>query len=504
MKLKLTKEERIVFIISILGFILARGITFFTLGYAVDDYIFTLFTPNIGTVLYQGRWGSGLFFEFFNYLGIQGVFSPTLLMFIAAIGFVLLGIIICRIWKINNNITLSSLVVLFITLFPYQAEIFTFKMTLTFFIFSLFFGFTSVYLSKFKLKEFSLATILFVFAISMYQLVINYVFVAIITSLVIETLRSYKSDSYKYDNNFWFDVIRRINLGPQLLTLISGTSVYFLMNKLLLSFLHISIADRGNFINLHNISNRLYQFKISVETVFFQNEPILPLGSKILLLVLLFFVCVGLIRLYYLRRKNTINSFKVIMAVLILLAVSILGVWGVSLLLAVWWPVPRIIASLGVFWAGILVVGYTLFDESVKKIFFIISTILIFSFIGINNHVYIDQLRINMKDIQMANRIIVRLQMLPNFTKIKTIAFVGTRWGYGTQIKTLQGDMNISAFGAEWSRLNLINEVGGFDFSAASNNEVNIAKDLCGNESISPNSDFFVGVTGTLGVICLQ
>ena len=502
--LRLTREELLVFAIGMLGAFLARGVTFFSLGYAIDDYTHTLSPPNISTGLSQGRWGAGFLFEIFNYFGIQGIFSPTLLMFISTAGFVLIGIIICRIWQINKNITLSSLVVLFITIFPYQSEIFTFKVTLTFFVFSLLLGFISIYFSGFKLKTRLLTSTMFVLAISMYQLVINYVFVTIVLSFIIEVLRSYKSNVYKYENKLWTNAYRRINLGSQLFTIVFGTFLYLLVNKLILSFLQIPMSTRGDFITLHDIQNRIFQLKTTFITVFFKAEPIFPLVPKFLLLVLLFLVLAGIIRMYTSSEKKNGDFFKIVLGVLGLLAVAMLGVFGVSVPLAVWWPMPRIIASFGVFWAGILVLGCILFGDSIKKVFFATSVLLVLSFIGINNHVYIDQLRINMKDIQKANRILVRLEMLPDFTKIKTVAVVGTKWGYGTQIETVQGDMNISAFGADWSKLNIINEVGGYDFLAASNEEIKVAEDFCKDQSILQNSEIPVRITGTLGMVCLE
>jgi hypothetical protein len=89
---------------------------------------------------------------------------------------------------------------------------------------------------------------------------------------------------------------------------------------------------------------------------------------------------------------------------------------------------------------------------------------ILISFVGVNEHILDEQHRLNMRDLLQANRVIARLESLPGFDRSRSVAFVGDRASYPMGLQRTQwGDMNISAFGAVWSQVNLLREASGYD-----------------------------------------
>lgn len=109
----------------------------------------------------------------------------------------------------------------------------------------------------------------------------------------------------------------------------------------------------------------------------------------------------------------------------------------------------------------------------------VLSGFIVLSFIGTNNHIFQDQVRVNLRDIAKANRIISRLEAMPDFTQIAGVIVVGGQWTYLSPLKTVQGDMNISALFAEWSKLPLLNEVSGYNLQSAPPAVMEKAKGYC-------------------------
>lgn len=106
-----------------------------------------------------------------------------------------------------------------------------------------------------------------------------------------------------------------------------------------------------------------------------------------------------------------------------------------------------------------------------------------------------------MRDLHKANRIIARLEEHPDFSKLKTVVIIGRQRDYPYRIKTTVKDINVSAFGAFWSKLNLLKEVSGYDFRDPTDYEYNIAEEYCREYPKWPDSTS-VTVKGEIGIVC--
>ena len=188
-KIKFNKSESIIFLLGIVISLLAKGAALFPLSYSIDDYARIIQPVDIKFLLSQGRFGEVLVKEFLQTLGAVPPLTNTFLVFAGLLSIILVGIVVCRLWKISENIILGFLIVSFIAIHPYQAEIFTFK-TASLFGPSLLISFIGLYFSELRIKTILWTTLSVVVALSIYQIVLNYLFLYITTYMIAHNLRS--------------------------------------------------------------------------------------------------------------------------------------------------------------------------------------------------------------------------------------------------------------------------------------------------------------------------
>lgn len=492
-KITLTKSEIITFLFGVLISLLAKGAALFPLSYATDDFKCMLDPLSAERLLSQGRFGAVFVRGLLQALGAAPPHTNTLFIFLGLVSIVLIGILICRLWKISDNVILSSLVVSFIALHPYQAEIFTFKIA-GFFGLTLLLSFIGFYFSELKVKTLIWTTLCIVFALSIYQLVLNYIFIVLCFTLLLEIISP--SENRK---NFKA-IVTNTKLLPRLLTVVLGAIIYLILNNIIQTIFHIKPIFRSQFISFNDLPSRIHQINSLILKIFLKAEPILPIILKIFLAIIAILAVLNIFWSILFGITNRNKFYKLISFVTLLVSVF-LGIIGVSLLLKDWWPAPRILGSIGIFWSGILVFAYKNSDKRTKILTIILSTIIIIGFAGINNHIFTDQLRLNMRDFHKANRIIGRLEENPEFPKLKTIVIVGEHWDYPSKIDTQYKDMNISAFGPRWSKLNILREVSGYNFSKPTNEDIRIAEKYCKNSKKWPESNS-VTIKDGIGIVC--
>lgn len=495
---KLNRVEIIVLSIGFLGGFLSRGIALFSSGYGIDDYAYLTKPMDFSFGFSQGRWGAGIFNQFLDCIGISGVYSTTVLVFLSFVLISYVGVLICRVWNISNNILLSLLVVLFFVTYPYQTEIYTFKIANAGFAFPMFFAFLSIYLSKYNIKSVILNSFLFAFAVSMYQIVLSYALVTILFLIIINFLNDNSSKVWVKLKNSLQNKLFISRSG----VFFVGFTIYLILNKVILKLFNTGIVERGEFIRPDAIMVRFADAKSTIVKVFFNNEVIMPTFLKGILLLILVLSIFSVIK-YFCRDKSNKNIILNIVIFLFMISFFLVSFLIPLLPLKDWYPVPRVISTISLIWGGLFVIVYykgTFFKKNYLLV--ICGLILIFGFIGINNHILIDQLRINRFDENKANRIISRIEENSKFINVKKIAIIGGSWRYPVEVETIQGDMNISAFGAEWAKVPLINEISGYSFLEPTKEQAVHAKELCNTTSKWPSEES-VFIIDDLAVACL-
>lgn len=507
-KLKITKNEIITFVVSFLVVLIAKGNAVFNIGYATDDYTFALNGDTDFTFfLSQGRFGSVILFVLLRLLGIHSFNSYILSGILTMISLIFAGIIVSRIWSVNN-LFLKIIVVLIIGLHPYSVETFTFKVSLFSVYFVYFFTFFSLYLLRKDRRYFTLGVLLFIFVLSCYQIAINYVLPVILMSFVLFLIRN--SEKRIMEN---IKKITKEDFFYQFVGISIAITTYLIINKLILFIFKIPLSSRGSFIDFLDIPNRFTQIIKLFFNIFLKDESFFfPLMTKIIIIITILITFLYLIYYYFYKinsnkdyKGKQVNYFIYLLTVIFLIFLVMVSSILTNLILKDWWPVPRVISSISIFLAGISVIVFT-FSNSliIKRVISVFLVIILFSFVGINNNILTDQLRVNKRDMLKANRLFTRLEIHPDFYKVKKLAVIGGgSFGYTSQIGTVKGDMNISAYGQSWSRSNVIFESTGYYFNSVSPDEMIKVEKYLLTQNI-PTETNYVDITDDIGIIVFK
>lgn len=495
--LKPSQTELKIFLLTMVVCVAAKGNALFQLSYSTDDFFSMLSPMNLNVYFMDGRFGWALLSTLNHSLGAVAPFTNTFFIFLYMACLVLAGLIVCRIWRITDNMILSTLVVLFINIHPYQAELFLFKVNAIYNAFSILFAYIGLYYSELKIKTIFLTSFCMSFALSIYQLSLNPIVITLCFAIVFEIFRqSINNNSFN-----WKQILHNTKLLPRMLTIWLGVFFYLIGNKVLQNILHTIPSERFQFISIYDILHRLIEIKDVLLKMFFLPEPIMPIALKVILAILAFlaiFVCTSKIFSENLNKGTMVNF----LLVLVVLFISLMSIVGVPLIVKTWWPVPRVLSSIGYFWAGVISLAFFSASKKIHLIVVILSSIVLFGFAGINNHIYTDQVRLNMRDFHKANRIIYKLENHPEFSRVQRVTLIGGDWNFPSAIDTAIGDMNISAFSKSWSKLNILKELSGYNFAQATENEQEKAEAYCSGAPKWPAPESLI-IDGALCIICL-
>jgi hypothetical protein len=108
-----------------------------------------------------------------------------------------------------------------------------------------------------------------------------------------------------------------------------------------------------------------------------------------------------------------------------------------------------------------------------------------------------------MRDLATANRMVGRIEALPDFAQIQYVVLSGGVYTFRSPLTTVQGDMNISALFAPWSKVPVINEISGYAFQPASADISAKADAFCATAPKWPAAGSVVKA-GTAAVVCME
>jgi hypothetical protein len=458
-------------------------------GYSIDDY--GLFARNDASltlkVIAQGRALFPPILRALTALGSDPPFSGVLGA--AALSAVLIGVglVVCRSWGIENRSGASLLALLLISLHPYQAEIFTFRTATVCVAIAMALAFAGFSLCARASRAWPAGVAAIIASLFLYQSVLNYLAIALLFTILFR----WTDETPQFSHDTKYQVL---GIGSAVLT-------YLVLNRLVIMFFQVTPVSRSQLLPISDGVARIGQAWLQVETMFWRSEPIMPAAVKLLLLavavlwLILFPLSVTRVppRVSWVRTEFLFVAFGV---------TAVPFVLGLALPLREWWPVPRIFAHIGVFWAAISSFIWIRCSPRMKCLVGPLSATIIFSFVGINNHVFLDQNRLNMRDLAKANRIIERLEQLPEFPHLLGVIVDGGSGSYSSPIQTIQGDMNVSGLYASWSKTPLLNELSGQNWQTAPDDIQLKAGQYC-NVSAKWPAPESVAVIESFGVICL-
>jgi hypothetical protein len=496
-------DVRMVFVIFIAAF-LARGSAIYP-GFAVDDYRFysKVDVADYSIYLAQGRYinaltvwvinsfGASISGVYFS-LGISALFLQSIFTF-SILRFVGLA-----------HLPMAGLMGAIINTHPYLAEIYTFRMALPGLCMALIFSIAAlelVALRKPTLRTKLLAFFAVLLMLLTYQVFLNYFAVVIIFAFVV----SQTTHGTNIKPFLEAKIYRTRAFTLSLLTLASA-AVFFALLKLSILFGSIALEGRTKLIAFDTYPERLLEVTNGIVKIYWAPEPVISEWLKILIAILLLVAIAEILNSQF-RRKADQPDYMGMIGILVSFLLLVPASIGIIMFFDNWWPVPRVISHVAVIIGLLFLLADYCGERSsyhyLRSSISVARIIVLVGFVLLSNQIFADQNRVNQTDRMLANRIVARLETQSDIGKVQFVFVDGGSWGYPSPIRTVQGDMNISAFFPSYSKVPLLAEVSGYNFQTATGDNARLAKNYCETKLPWPSSES-VKVTNDLAIICLS
>ncbi|MBU1118311.1 glucosyltransferase domain-containing protein [Patescibacteria group bacterium] len=493
--LSLSKKDIPLLVVGFMASFLSRGVLLFSLGYNTDDFSMMLGPTRNGYLLVSyGRWGIAIVHKGLAMLGVEANYGTPFLVFFSFIALAYCGVLLCKMWGIQDKLVLSSVVILLFIVHPYQSGIYTYSLAIVTVGLALLFTFVPLYVLTIRKSKIiiGLSAILFCFALSIYQITINYALVVVLVLVLLTFLRTVKKgqktiSALKY-------AFKKSSV--HFFVLILGTALYGCISWIIIKVLAILPYSRSQILSFspEELFKRATQIANLFYEILFVHEAINPGTLKYIAL----FVLMGSIVAVAVNScRGKVTSFVVYLALLVSVFLSVIGI---SLALKIWFFEPRLYAAIGLAWAAVVVSGYLSFRSVfARKVFIALSVVVIIGFISIDNHIFIDRIRMNSFDRALSNRIVAALEQNPNSDKVERIVILGE---YEHQ-QPVQSSFALDSFSKGYAKVHLLNEFTGYSFLKPNEADSEKANQACLKVSKWPNPESTM-IFDDLGVVCLS
>jgi hypothetical protein len=494
------------FLLVLLVTVLAKGVALLP-AYAIDDYTLSLQEVLTGTVLRQGRFGQSALLQLLDLLQLEPSSARVFFVSFALVVSSLFAALVVRYWNLRKAGWLPVAAAAMISVHPFTTEVFTFRTSL---------GIIMCAFALFALllvpRRWSPAGVLggaavFALALSIYQAVLHYCLIIVLLGTAIGLTRLLVAGSASGWPARVTSLLapRRIvwNKNSALLACAAlGTILYTIANAAIAWALRVTMVSRTQVLSPGRIGERVAAIGHVLSYRFLAPSPLLGRFSQAALLLLLVTALAGLTgRARPWLRPRTLFP---LLAVVLLLAASLVWTVGIIMVLEDFWPAPRVMSHIGVFWAGALAIACQCAGARVRQALGSLSLLVLLSFIGSDNRILGDQIRLNLRDRAKASRILARIEAMPGFSGTAAVAVHGATWTYPLGFGTSDHDMNISAFGASWAKVAILREISGYDLKPAeSDAQKAAAAAYCRGVLPWPGPESVVAKDG-LVIICLE
>jgi hypothetical protein len=329
-----------------------------------------------------------------------------------------------------------------------------------------------------------------ILALSIYQLVVSIAFAMLSFGFVFALLRY----SGRPPNS---ELFRWLRVAALLCASVIG---YFIANKIVLLLTGAVPEARAKIIGLADIPTRLVMLPSALRTAFAPSQNLIPaFVAGLQLLLLIVGVTVSTVQIY--RRQGlfwaALGSVCFIVCVLVALAPALAGT-GV-------WIIPRTVASVSVVIAGTVTLAWLCLKQQAPGIFGSALALLLLGYVATDNRILFDQRRVNLWDAQQANRLVGRLEMLPNFPDMKELVIVDSKVGYDAVLPTASRDLTLSGFSvpytAFFNKNAVVEQATGYRLSLPTTESRRIATEYCKHAELWP-SRRSIAIIGTVAVAC--
>lgn len=453
---------------------LAKGAAFLP-GYSIDDYGRVMQDAQPLALLAQekgemGRFGSAFLNWCLQLLQLDPAHSRAFFVGCSVVLAALFATLVVRFWNLDKNGWLAPAMACIVANHPYTTEIFTFRAAVGIAFFPLAILSLLLVPRRWSPRLVAAGSALFAGALSVYQLALHSCLMIVSVGAAIWLTRYLVLGSahgwpQRVTSLLSVKRLARHRNTALLGCIVLGTLLYGVLSVALAAGLHISPSPRTGLLPFDQLDERAHVVLAELEHRVLEPGPLVaPLATWMLLLVLVSSLA-GL--LWRTRSWLRPRPPLLVLSIIALLLVSLVWSLGVLLLLAEFWPTSRVMAHVGIFWAGVLAISHRCLGPRARAALAAHAALIVLSFIGANNRVLDEQRRLNLRDGHKANRIVARLEAMPGFSSVRYVAVDGVDWAYPLSFRTMDHDLNVSAFGAGWAKVSILAEISGYDLELA-------------------------------------
>lgn len=505
----LSKENARLLIFGLVLQLISRGSSLFSLTFNIDDIIFWSreysYSTLLPTAIRDGRFTNPFLGEIENLLGINPplAFTISTLLFMVCIS--ISAIAVCYIWGIQKNHGASLIIVGFITLHPYLTDFYTWRIAT--FNGGLPFVFTAISLlwGARSNKVLPLAIILIALSFGIHQIPLAFYVTTLIGAALFIYLRHFgvivRCDSTETDSK-----VEVIHLVRMAFVLGMGTIIYVILAKLYISQGGIPTLSRDKIILFEKpllVLSRIFE----LFSLFYENDQLITGVNRLFFLGLLTISVVSI----WCKSSGFFQASKLVLAMLLILVMFALASIGLAIVSAAWIPVYRNIFSISLIWSAVAAIAYLTATDSFRNITLTLVGVLFIAFIAKDNEMLTDQMRANLRDTSMMNRIVGDIEKLPEFKTIHSLVFVGTT---PTSLRGLKSAADLSdgwnsygttlsLFAIPWNGylVQFFNEVTGYQLNQVDFEKHPLPKNACANLSWPQAGAVFS--SGSIAIVCL-
>ena len=470
--------------------------------YSIDGYFANPDrTGETPIILANGRWGLVAMLWLRGQLGYEGMDVVPSALILSVVLLTGAGFLYARVLlKTFDAAELGIFVALF-TLHPFNTELYTFSdatLNNTLPVFLVGCGLTVAGTTVRSWLGVATGGFLMLIALSIYQLAIAHAVIVSMLAIAERTIELFRNQPAR-------GRLRQVlAMAPTrgLAVAMAAATLSLIASMIIVDAFHIAFADgRARLPDLSlipDLAAKAAGLAGALRMVFMPPAGIVPPAASIILIGILVFSAISLL-LTILRRSGVGIAFVSGG----LLAAAAISSAIIPLAANFIWLVPRVLSPFSILVAGLATLGWRCVRLSwVRHTFAAALIVLLLSYVGSSNRILYDQRRVNLWDVQQANRILRRFEDDPKFRNMGALALVHGNSRNSALLPTTFGDMNISAFATKTAKLALMEQATGMRFAAPSKAESQVAETYCASADVWPAAGSVV-IVGSLGIVCL-
>jgi hypothetical protein len=476
------REWKHVFMTCLIINLFAYGCYLVHMTYSVDDYSHIFGRSN---TIVSGRWA----IDFLHNVVCQMSLMPTIMPLICIVFYVLSGIGLCKLWKIQG-LTRLMVIALWST-HPYLLDVYNVRFAALSLAVGYFTTATALIVPAKTKYGFIFSVILLYLALSIYQPVIGFAIAVIMVQVLLMSFReSFSAESIRNSAKLFFRYI---------FMLIISVIFYLVITKLIFILLDVEVNSRLQAGFISDFDQLKAKLCVLATVLFVRLGPIkefvLPFTGKLAIFVI-YLCAIGAI-------IKKVPKSSVVLFVLLWLVLIPLGAISFSLPLEALSLPWRVCMGLVVFFVGMFALTQESDSLLIRRSGMALGSFLIIYFILNNNTILYKQHLANQSDLIMGNRIIAKMQSLDGYQPGMQLAIVGR-----TQKETFskEGKSNLeivteyakhssvrryslakSAFETDWSKYSFLLDYMNLELKRCGSEKMKKARDFTANRNPWPD-----------------